>query len=111
MKLVNLTPHKISVFLPNGEKTEIEPSGTVARVQARSVEIGTVEGIPVVRTEFGAVDGLPEPQPNTIFIVSTLVAQALKGKRHDIVAPDTSPQSAIRDENGRIMGIKRFQTF
>ena len=108
MIVINLTPHKIVVR--DGETVVFPPSGTVARVSAVSKEVGTVNGIPVVRTEFGAVEGVPEPKPNTIYIVSSVVAQALK-ERRDLVAPDTGPQSAIRDENGRIVGIKRFQIF
>lgn len=41
------------------------------------------------------------------FSVSSLVAQAVVG-REDVVAPDTGP-TAIRDEAGRIVAVRRFQ--
>jgi len=37
-----------------------------------------------------------------------LVLQAARN-RSDLVAPDTSPQGAVRDSNGRIIGVKAFQ--
>jgi len=58
--------------------------------------------------EDGDVEGLPEPQSNTVYIVSTLVAQAVP-HRDDIIAPDTSPQGVVRDSEGKIIGVKRFQ--
>ena len=108
MKLVNLTPHKLNIVTDNGN-IEIEPSGTIARVKPTTVRIGTVNGIDVVKTTFGEVEGLPSPEKDTVYIVSTLVLNALKGSRPDVVAPDTGPESAIRDESGRIVGIRRFQ--
>ena len=89
--------------------TEIEPSGQVARVKTEQIANGEINGVPVVRTRFIKVEGLPEPEKGKVFIVSTLVAQAVK--RNDVIAPDTSPQSVVRDENGRIIGVKRFQSF
>jgi len=47
-------------------------------------------------------------EPIDYYIVSSLVAQALRG-RNDIIAPDTSPNNVVRDENGNIIGVKRFQ--
>jgi len=107
----NLTPHKIVVYDSSGERVvlEVEPSDTVARVTPKQEELFRIGSVPVAKTEFGEVEGLPEPKKCTAYVVSTLVLNALKGKRPDVVAPDTSPQSVIRDEEGRIKGIKRFQ--
>jgi hypothetical protein len=49
-------------------------------------------------------------KPYKYFIVSTLVAQTLKG-RADVIAPDTSPSGVVRDDKGNIIGVKRFQKF
>jgi hypothetical protein len=95
--------------LGEGQEVEIPPSGQQARVLPRQVRTGEVNGIPIVRTEFGEVEGLPEPEENTVYIVSTLVLQALKGSRADVVSPDTSPTSAVRDANGKIIGVRGFQ--
>ncbi len=52
-----------------------------------------------------------EQVPTVIYIVSTIVIQAINsyyGKRNDVVAPDTSPAGAVRDSEGRIIGVKAF---
>jgi len=109
VKFVNLTPHEIVVVGENKEvKTVILPSGEIARVKIKQEFTTTVEGIPVVKTIFYEVEGLPEPQSDTIYIVSSLVAQAVP-HREDVVAPDTSPEGVVRDSEGRIIGVKRFQ--
>jgi len=95
-----------------GEDGEVKavfpPSGQVARVKPERIKVAEINGIPVYHTSFGVVEGLPEPQPGTIYIVSTLVLAATKN-RNDLVAPDTSPASAVRDDNGRIIGVRAFQ--
>jgi len=104
-----LTPHEITIFDEKGQvKLKIPPSGRVARVKSRQVKVGEVNGIPVYKTEFTDIENLPDPQPNTIYIVSLLVLQACPHRR-DLVAPDTSPQGAVRDPEGRIIGTRGFQ--
>ncbi|WP_077616859.1 hypothetical protein [Caenibacillus caldisaponilyticus] len=108
MKIVNLTPHSINL-MPNGaDGTEIiiPPSGTVARCATNRVQVGTVDidgvTISINRTQFGEVEGLPDPQPDTVYIVSSLVAQAVKGQRVDVLIVD----DAVRDDQGRIIGAR-----
>lgn len=110
-KFVNLTPHPITVF-KGEEKIEIPPSGEVARVGVEQKKVGELNGIPVHKSIFGDVEGLPEPRENTVYIVSTVVLQALKAKnivRRDLVSPDTTPNGVVRDEEGRIIGVRGFQ--
>jgi hypothetical protein len=114
VKLVNLTPHEINIYSQSGQGIvlSIPPSGVVCRVSVKSEIVGKVNGVPVRKVTYGDVEGLPEPQPNTIFIVSTFVLLALKDKgvqRPDLVSTDTNPDSAIRDQQGKIIGIKYFQ--
>lgn len=95
MNFVNLTPHVVNVVDNDGNTVlSVVPSGTVARVNAQTTVVSNIGGVDVVRTTFGDVDGLPVPQDDTVYIVSTLVLQALNGTRTDVVAPDTGPQSA-----------------
>lgn len=110
VEFVNLTPHPITLVRENGETTTIPPSGVVARVAVKREKIGELNGFPVHRSIFGEVEGLPEPQDGVVYIVSFPVLQALQGKRSDVVAPDTTPQGAVRDENGQIIGVRGFQT-
>ena len=110
--MVNLTPHEIVVFdSSNNVVLRVPPSGLIARVTQNEVEIGSINGVPVYQTQYGSVEGLPEPQENTVYIVSLLVLQALKSQgvtRHDLVAPNTGPNSAVRDSQGRIIGVRSF---
>lgn len=102
MKIVNLTPHAINFVGEDGsELFEIVSDGVVARVATESVTIGNVNGIPVKKTMFGEVDDLPEPRPNTVYIVSSLVAQRCKD-REDVLIPNDT----VRDEKGRVIGCK-----
>ena len=108
-RIINLTPHAITLVC--GERTvEVAPSGMIARVSATSQQVGTVtiDGVdfPIVRTVFGEVTGLHEPEEGTLFIVSTLVLNAAQG-RNDLVAPNTG--AAIRDADGKIVGVPGFQ--
>ena len=113
VKLVNLTPHEVVVLNDaNNVVLRVPPSGQVARVSAQEKVVGTINGVPLVKTEYGEVQGLPDPQQGTIYIVSLLVLQAMAGKRSDLVAPNTSPTplGAVRDAQGRIIGVRSFVT-
>jgi hypothetical protein len=114
MKLINLTQHDIVVYdQSNNEVLRVPPSGVVARVQSTEELVGYMNGIPLFRALYGEVQGLPEPQENTVYIVSQLVLQALKEKgiqRTDVMAPNTNPgpNGAVRDQQGRIVGVRSF---
>jgi len=107
MKLVNLTPHALVIMPegPDGPTVTIPPSGQVARCTTSRVQVDTitVDGIsvPVNQTRFGEVFDLPDPQPDTIYIVSALVAQAVPGRQDVFVVDDT-----VRDDQGRIIGAR-----
>ncbi|MGC9001325.1 hypothetical protein [Caldisericum sp.] len=107
MEMKNLTPHEIVVVV-DGRELHFPPSGTVARCTATRevVEYLEVQGvkIPINRTTFGEVENLPEPQEGAVYIVSSIVAQAMAGKRNDLFVPD----DAVRDEQGRIKAVKAF---
>jgi len=109
MKIVNLTPHDVVIVNDNSEEIKRYPaSGQVARVNTQAEPIGEVDGIQVVRTKYGDVDGLPDKQPDTVYLVSLVVAQALRGSRTDVYVPDTGPGSVVRDDKGQIIGVKRL---
>lgn len=105
--IVNLTPHTINLMPagPTGPVVTIPPSGQVARCTVDRVQVGTVTvdgiSIPINQTRFGQVEYLPEPQPDTIYIVSALVAQAVPDRSDVFVVDD-----AVRDEQGRIIGAR-----
>lgn len=109
MNIINLTPHVIKIADADGVIIrEFEPSGTIARVTTTEAPAGEIDGIPVVQTQFGEVEGLPEPQENTIYLVSSLVRSAVPESRTDVLVPDTGP-TAVRDEGGRIVAVRRLR--
>ena len=113
MKLVNLTPHRITIVAPanwpllgsNTDPIVVEPSGTVARCAEEREIVATLPtgtgsfDIPVYRAHFGAVQNLPEPQTGTVYIVSMRLAQAAP-ERQDVFFPG----EAVRDGDGNIIG-------
>ena len=101
-KFVNLTPHEI-VFGVN----VIPASGIVARVASKpGEELGN--GL-WTAPQWGEVEALPAPEPETIYIVSALVAGRVGNTRDDIFSPGTGPaDNAVRDPHGRIIGVTRL---
>jgi hypothetical protein len=114
--VINLTPHKIVIYDEDGKRVieEIPPSGAVARVTVTSRVVGRLGVIPVRKVEYGEIENLPDPMEGIYYIVSSVVLIALREKgihRPDVLAPDTNPDSAVRDSEGRVIGVKYLQTF
>lgn len=102
VNIVNLTPHTINI-MPDGTDGDVTsiPSSGEARATTTREHYGTINGIQVYRTRFGAVQGLPKPQKDTIYIVSSITAQAVP-EREDVFIPD----DIVRDEQGRVIGCR-----
>ena len=100
LNIINLTPHKINV-IKEGYNQIIEPSGKVIRLEETCIYLGNVNGINVVKKEYGYADYIPPVVDGTLYIVSGLVASAMR--RSDFLVPNT-----IRDENGQIIGCDSF---
>ena len=105
---VNMTPHPVCICGPNGEILHTFPkSGQVARAEEECEGQDPIEGILVVRKTYSPSE-LPDPKDGVRLIVSLLVAQVATD-RHDLVVPDTGSESCVRDDEGRILGVRRFQ--
>lgn len=109
MKFVNLTPHSISIIRSHTASAEkkryiMPPSGQVARCEIHKKLCGYIEGIPVYQTSYGEVQGLPNAQEGAVYIVSTIVAEACKEQRDDLLVPF----DFLRDEAGNIIGCQAF---
>lgn len=100
MQYINLTAHTINEVTTG---TVIPASGRVARVKASTTKSREHAGIPIYQSTFSEVEGLPEPQPDTIYIVSSLVLNATD--RADVVAPG----NLQRDEHGKPVGCVGFR--
>ncbi len=99
--LVNLTPHSITFFAENGDAImELPGCPNPPRVSTIRENYGQVKGIPVNKVTLGQIQGLPDPQPNTGYIVSRIIAEAVC--RSDLYIPDMT----VRDDQGRIIGCQ-----
>lgn len=101
MTIMNCTPHAINIMDSEGKEIlTLEPSGICPRCSVERKKVGDINGIPINKSVFGDVYDLPSPQPDTIYIVSRVVAEATR--REDLYIVD----DAVRDENGRIIGCR-----
>lgn len=112
---INLTSHEINLDL-NGARFGIAPfrdeNGIpqTARVKVENSPVYPLwvdnwsMGIPVTTPIYGEVEGLPDPQPDTVYIVSLMVAQRVPW-RNDVFAPDSGP-TAIRNAAGQIEAVR-----
>lgn len=104
-KLINLTPHTISILTDSDMGTiDIHPWTAPARCEMVREEVCSLRyggaEIPVNRVSHGAITGLPEPEKGVWYIVSGLVAQA--ARRDDVLSVD----DLVRDDKGRVIGAR-----
>ena len=122
MKIVNLMPHDLTIFRaedtkPAGPKGYVLahdsiplvriPSSGISRAAAVENPVGTVNGIPLFRMAFGEPVGVPDPAPDTVYVVSSITAQACREAGRD-TDDLLIPARTVRDANGRIIGCTAF---
>lgn len=113
MKFVNLTPHAITLITPDGREIVIPPSGVVLRATEvvaaeEMVAIETESGeatIPLRTLSFNNVQGLPPVEEDTLYVVSAIVAQAVK-REHPERTDFVVPHELVRDAEGRVIGCR-----
>jgi hypothetical protein len=106
MNIINLTPHAIVIVKDDGSRLTLPPTSPTARIQQHNAVYQFVDDIPVSQVVYGEVEHLPAPQPDTIYIVSAMVAQQCR-ERTDVMAPDTGA-TAMRDAAGQIVAVRGF---
>ena len=97
-RLVNLTPHALTIAKADQSFAVYPPSGSVARVASSKDGAGVVNELVLWKTYFGEVAGLPEPEEGTMYIVSRIVKTAVP-ERADVVCTG----EPIRDKDGVIV--------
>ena len=106
VKVINCTPHDINLVTEKGNIT-FPRSGIIPRLTESQNKINSINSngieIDIMQKSFLEPEGLPEPKENTIYIVSALVAGAVKN-RDDLVIPNDT----IRDDKGNIVGCKNL---
>lgn len=105
VEVVNLTPHAINILDADNKIVKtFESSSSIARCTCSRNQIGNVNGIAINSNYYGEVTGLPAPKDGTIYLVSALVAQAVKAIRKDVFVTD----DAVRNDDGQIIGCRAF---
>lgn len=117
MKIINLTPHPVTLFEDNlagnnyNELCVFHPSEEPARCAMISDTIPPDSHeffFPIQVTRYGQVEGLPEEQEGIYYIVSALVRLACPDRR-DLL----SPANMVRVEEdgpdkGKVLGCRAF---
>ena len=112
MRIYNYTPHAITIV--NGDVRIELPSVGVIRAKSVQTQVGTIYhtesagveyAVPEYKLTFGEPEGMPEDiDPDGVYVVSTIAAQALKQAGWAGTYMVTC--GAIRDEQGRIIGCQ-----
>ena len=104
MRVVNLTPHVVTVVDERSRVIRRWPRSTEpARVEAVRVPVGMeVDGVPLMAEERIRAD-LPEPQEGVWFIVSSVVGSA-HPEREDLLVPS----DLVRDGEGVVTACRSF---
>ena len=108
MKLENYTPHPVNIISDNGKVIATYPvAGPAPRVKEIVVSDHNVGNVPVNRVAYDKdVTDLPAPREGVLLIVSRITAGAVTG-REDLVFP----HGEVRDEGGRILGVRALGRF
>lgn len=103
--LINKTPHAVNIADEQGNIIRtIPPTLPAARVGSKAVQGVPLDGVPFVETIFGELENVPEPDGDTIYIVSQIVIAACPD-RLDLVRPDSGP-TCLRDDKGQIVSVR-----
>lgn len=109
MQIVNLTPQSIDLYNDDGSLLiSFPPSAApAARLTEHLGAEYATGGLPFrAASTYSAPTGLPDPKPGVLYIVSTMVAQAVD--REDLLSPGGATIDVVRDATGRMVGTKRL---
>jgi len=118
MRLINCTPHEITIHHEGGV-IALPPSGSVARLvggplpDVRSLKTDGGASLRVtLPPSFEAIEGVPPYDPDSAIVVSAMVgaqAPTLLGEKWKgrVYGPDTG-KDAVRNDAGHIVGVRGF---
>jgi len=105
MAIINLTPHPVNLMDGDGKiiRTWDKPDSDVKLPRLVEVieKLLDIDGVKVVKKTYGRCDNLPERVDNVYYIVSGLIASAMR--RSDLLVSNT-----VRNERGQIIGCDSF---
>lgn len=104
MKIINLTPHALSIYDSAGDLVEtVPPSGMVARAEVSRRLVEKRGHVELYESVFFGAKPLGVPEPDSVFVVSSLYLSALRADGLDASGVYV-PGEAVRDEAGRVIG-------
>ena len=103
-EIVNATPHPVVVLLEDGARKEFPPMWNAARVVRTFTQAVYVDGVPVQEVESVSQQFMPPKKYGTAYIVSGITANALKGKRNDLLVIN----DAVKDASGNVVACKKL---
>ena len=87
MRIVNLTPHPVTLVSTGGDEVVIPPEENPVRIPTTTAPAGEINGIPLVTEQLGDANSvLPAPQPGVVYVVARPVAERAS-HRTDLVVP------------------------
>ena len=110
INIINLTPHDVNYYVQDEILVTFPVISTNPDDLPRCEKFSETVEIPglnfkTYKTRFGEVNDLPEPADGVFYIVSALVRDR-RQDRKDLL----SPTDAVRDEKGRVIGCRGFDT-
>jgi len=107
LQIINLTDHTVIVGNKNEVKLILSPSGKIARCYMKLENVGVVDGIPLCRIRWEKATNLPPKRKGVMYLVSQIVFD--NTDRDDLLAPDTTKRSVIKDGQGNTIAVKRLR--
>jgi len=122
---VNLTPHSLTLCIDEETEITLPSQGNIRVPTAPQRDLGTIEGVPVVSPQVAtlfdaatvelvrrSMDVDEKGDARGVVITSVYAAEEIAAQLGLVAyAPDTGPDSVIRDESGRIKAIRRLVKF
>lgn len=107
-QLINLTKFDINYYIGKDKVFTLPSSGTIVLNERRENENIYLENGDIILVEDITYDTnllLPQENGNILYIVSSVVANVLRGQRSDLLTIG----ELITDNNGRNIGVKSFR--
>ena len=103
MKIINATPHNISL-----SGITFKPSGKEVRVKMDRKHVGNMEQgekkIPLYKVTPGILEGFEKPNNGELLVVSLVAKNEILRQYPDMLYNVASPGQLIRDDKGVVIG-------
>lgn len=108
-KIVNLIPHEVNILDSSARVIKTFAAASLnecVSVKYKKRVFESIDTFPIFNYEVASVVNLPDPVPNTYFIVSSLVAEALPHRNDLLVVA-----GVVRERSGRVVGCTHLARY